>query len=166
MKPIGLLLALSLVSFVYSGGDQEEMFCSRRYDFFDKPTYIKSGCFVGFTATWPHALAVCEAHGMFLYQFQFTADHLAVLSAAGEMYGNATRKAIWVNARKNQTGQWNAYEGDFMTNIIGYKRFYWIDTAAQSAGDCLSIDNKNGMFRVSGHACNDTLSFICSFKKL
>jgi Lectin C-type domain len=102
---------------------------------------------------------------MFLFRIMNTLGEMILLRTAGEIYGQSTNQSLWINARKNTlTGSWISYENKTQTIIREYLRLLWQDKPAQTAGDCLSITNRLGPFKLTGYNCTELAPFVCSYK--
>jgi hypothetical protein len=141
-------------------------FCRRYLDVFDANSkYIKSVCFVDIAVNWDTAKMICEANNMFLTSIFNFAVQDTVLKTSAQVYGTNSPKTIWINGKKAFTGNWTVYTG---TNSQRYQwagRLAWVNSTAQNLGNCMTITNTNGQFKVSSSDCQSEFTFVCSFNK-
>lgn len=141
-------------------------FCRKYLDVFDQNLkYIKSVCFVDTTVNWDTAKRICEANDMFLTSNLNVAVQDTILKTSAQIYGTDRPKTIWINGNKAITGNWTVYTGTTSQKYQWSGRLAWVNPAAQNLGNCMTITNSNGQFKVSSSDCQSEFSFICSFNR-
>ncbi|KAG5668124.1 hypothetical protein PVAND_016077 [Polypedilum vanderplanki] len=170
MKSFKFLIIFLIISKqkVNSGGAQLYYltFCNSFYDIFDASgKYQGTSCFLNIAATWNDAKAICEANHMYLLKVLNTAVQTNILNSAASIYGTKPVQNIWINAAKDSVGIWYSYDGSYSYKMLSSGRLSWVDSSASKIGNCMTITNQIGPYKVSSNNCNQKLPFICTFNR-
>ena len=163
-----LLLCLSIFVKLTNCGSPEAYltFCKKYFDVFDTNSrYFETSCFVDITADWDTARRICEVNNMILSPLFNAAVQDTILKSSAQVYGAEKPKTMWINGNKAISGNWTVYAGTNSQRYQWFGRLAWVNSTAQNLGNCMTITNSNGQFKVSSSDCSSQFSFICSFNR-
>ncbi|CAG9811059.1 unnamed protein product [Chironomus riparius] len=167
MNFLQIIIFLVALKSTFCGSPEAYLtFCRKYFDIFDSNLrYFESSCFVDITVNWDTAKRICEANNMILMPNINVAVQDSILRTSSQIYGTDRPKTIWINGNKAVTGNWTIYTG---TNSQRYQwsgRLAWANSTAQNLGNCMTVTNSNGQFKISSSDCQSEYSFICSFNR-